>query len=89
MKVEWAHLTKMSYENLSSAQQSSVEPPLSYSSSTSSSAAQATAWRTRNLGGEGRPLSWSKKTGGTTFKFDDDATPNLPKSDKGAGRNEE
>ena len=77
----------MSYDNLSSAQQASIAPPMSYSSSTSSSAAQATAWSTRSIGG-GKPLAWSKKTGGTTFKFDDDSGPSLPKSDKGAGRNE-
>jgi hypothetical protein len=64
-----------------------VELPLSLSSSTTGSAAGATAWRTRGLAG-GRPMSLSKRTLGTTYKFDDDAASNLPKSDKGAGRNE-
>ena len=84
----------MSYENLSSAQQSSLDAskdvpdaPMSYSSNTSSSAAQATAWRTRSLGG-GKPLAWSRKTGGTTFNWDDSSQTNLPSSDKGAGRSQ-
>ena len=59
--------------------------PLSFSSATSGSAQQATAWSTKNLGG-GRPLAWSRKTGGTTFKWDDATGPSLPSSDKGAGR---
>ena len=66
-------------------EQSSTSTPLSLSSSTSGSAQQATAWSTKSLGG-GRPLSWSKKTGGTTFKWDDATGPSLPSSDKGAGR---
>lgn len=60
-----------------------VEAPLSLSSGTSGSTAQATAWRNRSLG-HGRPLAYSNKTAGSTFKWDD-ATPNtLPESDKGA-----
>ena len=65
---------------------STPSAPLSYSSSTSGSAQQATAWSTKSLG-NGRPLSWSKKTGGTTFKWDDASTPTMPASDKGVGRN--
>jgi len=34
-------------------------------------------------------LSYSKRTAGTTFKFDDDSSPNLPRSDKGVGRGTE
>lgn len=62
-----------------------VTPPLSLSSSTFGSAAQATSWVNRSLGGE-KPMSLSRKTMGTTFKFDDDSGPSLPTSDKGAGR---
>lgn len=61
-------------------------PPLSLSASTFGSAAQATSWVNRSLGG-GKPMSLSKKTAGTTFKFDDDSGPSLPKSDRGAGMN--
>lgn len=64
-----------------------VDLPLSLSSSTMGSAAGATAWRTRGLAG-GRPMALSKRTLGTTYKFDDDASATIPKSDKGAGRNE-
>lgn len=64
-----------------------VETPLALSSSTMGSAAGATAWRTKGLAG-GRPMALSKRTLGTTYKFDDDASATIPKSDKGAGRNE-
>jgi hypothetical protein len=68
------------------AQSPSVNIPLSLSSSTMGSTAQATAWTTRSLSG-GRPLSLSKKTRGTTFNWDDSASqPSVPQSDKGAGR---
>ena len=60
-----------------------VDAPLSLSSSTTGSANQATAWRTRGLGG-GRPLSLSSKTAGTTFKWDDATPTAAPESDKGA-----
>ena len=71
------------------AEQNSVgtPAPLSYSKTTSSSAAQATAWSNRSLGA-GKPLAYSSKTKGTTFNWDDSTTPSLPSSDKGAGRNE-
>jgi hypothetical protein len=64
-----------------------VEPPLSLSAGTTGSAAGATAWRTRGLAG-GRPMSLSKNTMGTTYRFDDDKKTSLPNSDKGMGRNE-
>jgi hypothetical protein len=64
-----------------------VDAPLSLSSSTTGSTANATAWRTQNIGG-GRPLSLSRRTMGTTYKFDDDTKTSLPNSDKGMGRNE-
>jgi hypothetical protein len=64
-----------------------VDAPLSLSSSTMGSTANATAWRTQNLGG-GRPLSLSRRTMGTTYKFDDDTKTSFPSSDKGMGRNE-
>lgn len=60
-----------------------VDTPLSLSSGTTGSAAQATAWRNRGLGG-GRPMSYSNKTRGTTFNFDDAAPTAAPQSDKGA-----
>ena len=71
------------------AEQNSVgtPAPLSYSKSTSSSAAQATAWSNRSIGGD-RPLAYSSKTKGTTFNWDDSSAPTIPFSDKGAGRNE-
>lgn len=65
----------------------SIDIPLSLSTSTMGSAASATAWRTRGLTGN-RPIALSKRTMGTTYRFDDDSTAALPKSDKGAGRNE-
>lgn len=61
-----------------------VEPPMSLGSSTAGSFQQRTAWRTPR-GGQA-PLSYSKRTAGTTFKFDDDASPSLPRADKGVGR---
>ena len=64
-----------------------VTPPLSLSASTFGSAAQATSWINRNLGGD-KPMSLSKKTMGTTYKFDDSgSSPTIPSSDRGAGRN--
>lgn len=63
-----------------------IEAPLSLSSSTTGSAAQATAWRNRSIG-KG-PLSLSAKTRGTVFNWDDTSSaPSIPQSDKGAGRN--
>ena len=79
-------------DSLSSSQFQPVTPdvtaPLSLSKSTTGSAAQATAWRNSSLGRSG-PLAYSSKTRGTTFNWDDTAaSPSLPQSDKGAGRNQ-
>ena len=65
-----------------------VDTPLSFSSSTAGSAAQATAWKNRSLGG-GKPLSLSKKTMGTTFNWDDasSASPTVPASRGGTNPN--
>ena len=60
-----------------------VDTPLSLSSGTTGSAAQATAWRNKNLGG-GKPLALSKKTAGSTFNWDDSTPTAAPQSDKGA-----
>jgi len=49
-----------------------VAAPLSLSSSTSGSAAQATAWRTRGLSDSGSPLPLSSRTEGSVYKFEDD-----------------
>lgn len=94
--MEWATLTKMSLSNAqfggsssysSMAETPDVEAPLSLSKSTFGSAASATAWKNRSLGG-GKPLSLSNKTMGTTFNWDDtSSTPSVPQSDRGAGRN--
>jgi hypothetical protein len=78
-------------DSLSSSQfqtaQPDITPPLSLSSATTGSAAQATAWRNQSLG-KGGPLAYSSKTRGSTFSWDDNAAgPSLPQSDKGAGRN--
>ena len=62
-----------------------VDAPLSLSSNTMGSAAGATAWRNQSLGA-GRPMSYSRRTAGTTYKFDDDTKTTLPSSDKGMGR---
>ena len=63
-------------------------PPLSLSASTTGSAAQATAWKNRSLGGD-RPLSLSKKTAGTTFNWDDTSSvsPVVPASRGGTNPN--
>ena len=64
-----------------------VDTPLSFSSSTAGSAAQATAWKNRSIGG-GRPLSLSKKTTGTTFNWDDSSTSTtVPQSRGGTNPN--
>ena len=62
-----------------------IDIPLSLSSSTEGSAAQATAWRSRTM--SNRPLSLSSKTRGTVYNWDDNSSsPSLPQSDKGMGR---
>jgi hypothetical protein len=70
------------------AVQPDMTPPLSLSKATTGSAAQGTAWRTSSIG-KGGPAAYSSKTKGTTFNWDDAPTTDLPKSDKGAGRNQE
>jgi hypothetical protein len=72
-----------SYEAM--ANKPRVDAPLSLSATTTGSAAGATAWRNQGLGG-GRPMSYSRRTAGTTYKFDDDTKTTLPSSDKGMGR---
>jgi hypothetical protein len=87
LHTEWKATTKMP---LSSSQFSGDDTPtpMSLGSSTTGSFAQQTAWRTPRKGST--PLAYSKKTAGTTFKWDDDSQGSqLPKSDKGAGRNAE
>jgi hypothetical protein len=70
------------------AVQPDMTPPLSLSKATTGSAAQSTAWRNSSLG-KGGPQAYSAKTRGTTFNWDDTAaSPSLPQSDKGAGRNQ-
>ena len=91
--MEWAATTKMALlsnsqfgaNNSMTPQTPDVDTPLSFSSSTAGSAAQATAWKNRSIGG-GRPLSLSKKTAGTTFNWDDtpSSTSVMPTS---GGRN--
>ena len=63
-----------------------TDTPMALGSSTTGTFAQRTAWR--NPRGTASPAPYSKRTAGTTYKWDDDSGPSLPKSDKGAGRNE-
>jgi hypothetical protein len=61
-----------------------IETPLALGKNTAGSAASATAWRNKSLGG-GRPMAYSSKTAGTTYNFDDNsAAVAMPKSDTGA-----
>lgn len=90
--MEWATPTKMPLSNSQFGGSNSMVPqtpdvdtPLSFSSSTAGSAAQATAWKNRSLGG-GKPLSLSKKTAGTTFNWDDTST-NTSVTPNSGGRN--
>jgi hypothetical protein len=67
--------------------QPDMTPPLSLSSATTGSAAQATAWRNQSIG-KGSPLAYSSKTRGTTFSWDDSSsTTTLPQS-QGSGRSQ-
>jgi len=75
------------YDSPYKAQPLDVESPMSLGSATTGSFQQRTSWRTPR-GPQQMPLSYSKRTAGTTFKFDDDSSPALPRSDKGAGRSE-
>ena len=63
-----------------------IETPLSLGKNTFGSTAQATAWKNRSLG-QGRPMSFSNKTSGTTFNWDDSSgATSVPQADPGAGR---
>ena len=64
-----------------------MTPPLSLSKATTGSAAQATAWRNQSIG-KGGPLAYSSKTRGTTFSWDDTATPTTLPTSQGAGRSQ-
>ena len=64
-----------------------VQTPMALGSSTTGTFAQSTAWRTPR--GGGAPAPYSKRTMGTTMKWDDDNSgPSIPKADKGVGRND-
>ena len=54
-----------------------VDLPFSYSKTTSTTFGRTTAWKSR-------PGVLSKQNFGSVMKFDDDATPAAPQSDKGA-----
>lgn len=71
------------FGNVDSSQ--SFDTPVSLGSSTAGTYAQSTAWRTREMG-KGRPLPYSKRSSGSTFKWDDDNSPTIPQSDKGMGK---
>ncbi len=58
-----------------------TQPPLSLGSSTTGSFQQQTSWRTPR--GSKVPLSYSKRTAGTTFNFDNDTSTTTPKFDRG------
>ena len=62
----------------------SVDVPMSLSASTTGSVAQQTAWRTPRRGQT--PMAYSKRNSGTTFSWDDATMPQMPSSDRGAGR---
>lgn len=65
-----------------------MTPPLSLSKATTGSTAQGTAWRSSSVG-KGGPAAYTSRTRGTTINWDDAPAADLPKSDKGAGRNQE
>lgn len=85
--MEWKAPTKMplSSSQFGGGDTPSVDVPMALSASTTGSVAQATAWRTPRRGSA--PLSYSKRSAGTTFSWDDNKLPQMPTSDKGAGRN--
>jgi len=64
-----------------------VDSPVSYGSATRGTYETRTAWKTRDMSTRG-PLPYSKRSAGSVYKFDDDSSPNLPRSDKGVGRND-
>lgn len=49
-----------------------VDAPTSYGSSTRDTSSQQTAWKTRDMG-KGRPLPYSKRSAGSTYRWDDDS----------------
>jgi hypothetical protein len=71
------------YDNLSSSQQEPIKAPLPYNKDTRTSVGAATSWQ--------RPAGTgiSSQSQGTFLKFGDETSAStIPKSDKGAGRNE-
>lgn len=72
----------------SASQFGDVQTPMALGSSTTGTFAQNTAWRT-SRGAGSPPSPYSKRTMGTTMKWDDDNSgPSIPKADKGVGRND-
>lgn len=69
-----------------SVDSSNIDTPVSLGASTAGTYAQKTAWKTREMG-RGRPLPYSKRSAGSTYRWDDDNSPTVPKSDKGVGKN--
>ena len=61
-----------------------LDVPMSLGAATTGSIARQTAWRTPRRGQT--PMSYSKRNSGTTFAWDDGTQPQMPTSDKGAGR---
>lgn len=61
----------------------SYPAPMSLGSSTRGTYEQRTAWSTREMG-RGAPLPYSRRSAGSTYRFDDDSSsaPSIPRSDK-------
>lgn len=64
-----------------------LDTPVALGASTAGTYAQQTAWKTREMG-RGRPLPYSKRSAGSTYRWDDDNSPTVPQSDKGVGKSE-
>lgn len=62
-----------------------LDTPVSLGASTAGTYAQSTAWKTREMG-RGRPLPYSKRSAGSTYRWDDDNSPTVPQADKGVGK---
>lgn len=62
-----------------------LDTPVSLGASTAGTYAQQTAWRTREMG-RGRPLPYSKRSAGSTYRFDDDSSSTIPQSETGPGK---
>lgn len=63
--------------------------PVGLSAGNLSTASSAAAYSTKDMA-RGKVMPYSKKTSASLYKWDDeDAQTALPKSDKGAGRNDE